>query len=327
MRFLKVTDNQQLTISETAVPAYTNHECLVKVAGLGINRADLLQKAGKYPPPKGVTSILGLEVCGTVDAIGSQVTELSVGDKVMALLPGGGYAEYVNVHAKQLIKLPEHFDITQGAGFIETFVTAYQALFSYGHLTANKNVLIHAGASGVGTAAITLAKSLGCFVAVTTSSEEKCQACLSLGADVAINYKEMDFEAECKANGWGFDVIVDVVAGPYLAKNINIANQDAQIVILAILGGRFTEPVDIAKMLFKRVSIHASTLRNRSDDYKNQLIEQFLNQFGEMLYTQGSSLVPYIYQSFSWAEVNQAHLLLEKNQTVGKVVLLVDDND
>jgi len=323
VRYINVQDDQTLVFDTTNQPSVSNNDCLIKVKAAGVNRADLLQKAGKYPPPKGSSSILGLEVCGEVVSTGENVKGVEVGDSVMALLSGGGYAEYVNVDARHVLPLPDDYSIIDGGGFMETFVTAFQALFDYGKLQTGQKVLIHAGASGVGTAAISLAKAIGCHVVVTASTEEKCKACIELGADVAINYKNQDFVSVCKELNTFFHVVVDVVAGDYVNRNLSVMNPDGHIVILSILGGRFVQKLDIAKMLQKRVSIHASTLRNRTDDYKASLIARLNDQFGHLL-SSSNPLKPTIYKAFDWNCVEQAHELLAENQSVGKVVLTLN---
>lgn len=322
MRYLAVDETQQLTFSETEQPLIDSDECLIQVQAIGINRADLLQKAGKYPAPKGESEILGIEVSGTLVQVGSNVENWQAGQSVYALVPGGGYAEFVKVKASHLMALPENKTPTQGAAIAETFLTAYQSLFAIANLQEGEKVLIHAGASGVGCAAIQLAKAKGCFVATTVGNDDKAKACKALGADIAINYKQLDFAAWAKENRCQFDVIVDVVAGEYVAKNINVAALDCRIVTLAILGGRFSQDFDMAKMLGKRISLFASTLRNRSDDYKAELVSRFEQDFGEAI--ANGSLTPIIDSVYSWQQANQAHEKMANNANIGKLVLEVD---
>ncbi len=322
MKYIDVDDAQALVFAETAKPEIAANECLVKVKAIGVNRADILQRAGKYPPPKGESLILGIEVSGEIAACGDQVTSKSVGDKVCGLVPGGAYAEYVKVNASHLIDLPPHYGYVEGAALTETFLTAYQSLFSIASLQPNEKVLIHAGASGVGTAAIQLAKAKQAYVVVTTSNQEKAQACLALGADEVINYKDTDFVQYCKDKALSFDVTIDVVAGGYLNKDINIAALDGRIVILSMLGGRFSEQIDVAKLLMKRLTITASTLRNRSDSYKSELVSEFLQDFGEVL--NDNVIKPVVDSALPWQQVEQAHQILMNNQNIGKVVLTLD---
>lgn len=310
------------------MPEIAADECLLKVKAIGVNRADLLQRAGKYPPPMGESLILGLEVsgeivqCGEYAGVNHLAKPWKVNDKVFALVAGGGYAQYVKVKAKQLFSLPEHFTFEQGAACAEVFLTAYQSLFSIANLADKGNVLIHAGASGVGSAAIQLAKAKDCYVVTTVSSEIKAQACLALGADVAINYQEMDFVAYSKANmPLGFDIIIDVIAGEYVAKNIKVAALDGHIVTLSMLGGRYCAQLDIAKLLAKRLTLSASTLRNRSEGYKAQLVADFINDFYAELAT--GQIKPVIDSVYPWQQVEQAHKKMANNENIGKLILVV----
>ncbi len=323
MKYISVNQQQQLVFAAVECPRITTSQCLIKVHAIGVNRADILQRQGKYPPPAGESTILGLEVSGEIVACGGAVDHWQRGDKVYGLVAGGGYAEYVAINAEHLMKLPDNYTYEQGAAIAEVFLTAYQSLFSLAQLQPQQSVLIHAGASGVGTAAIQLAKAKQCKVVVTVGHEEKAQACILLGADAAINYQEVDFVAWAKKNHpQGFDVIVDVVAGEYLNKNIKVAALDARIIILAMLGGRFSQSVDIAKLLMKRLTIQASTLRNRSDGYKKQLIIDFVNDFYPLL--KKGKIHPVIDSVFSWQETEQAHQLMLTNNNIGKIVLRVD---
>ncbi|MBL4911486.1 MAG: NAD(P)H-quinone oxidoreductase [Alteromonadaceae bacterium] len=323
MKYIAVNKQQQLIFSVVERPIITASQCLIQIHAIGVNRADILQRQGKYPPPVGESLILGLEVCGEIVACGDNVKNRHVGDKVFGLVAGGGYAQYAAINVDHIMTLPKHFSFAQGAAIAEVFLTAYQSLFTLAHLQNQQSVLIHAGASGVGTAAIQLAKAQQCYVTVTVSSEEKAQACIALGADAAINYNKTDFVTWTKEHHpQGFDVIVDVVAGEYLNKNIKVAALDARIVILALLGGRFSKEVDIAKLLMKRISIKASTLRNRSDDYKTQLITDFSNDFSQLL--ENGTIKPVVGKTFSWQEAEQAHQLMLANANIGKIVLTVD---
>ncbi len=326
MKYIHVDNQQSLVLSQTAMPEITADECLIKVHAIGVNRADLLQRVGKYPPPAGESSILGLEVSGEIVQCGeySGVNHLGklweIGDKVFALVAGGGYAEFVKVKAAQLFVLPEGFTFEQGAACAEVFLTAYQSLFTIAALTSKSQVLIHAGASGIGSAAIQLAKAKQCDVVVTVGSEEKVQACLALGADVALNYQETDFVSWSKVNvPSGFNVIVDVVAGEYVAKNINVAALDSHIIILSMLGGRYCTQLDVAKLLSKRLTISASTLRNRSDDYKAKLVSCFINDFYTDLCS--GKIKAIIDTVYPWQQVEFAHKKMANNENIGKLVL------
>lgn len=328
MQYINVDNQQSLIMSETAKPEISADECLLRVKAIGVNRADLLQRAGKYPAPAGESSILGLEVsgeivqCGELAGINSFGEPWKSGDKVFALVAGGGYAEFVKVKAAQLFTLPEAFSFEQGAACAEVFLTAYQSLFTIAGLEPKSTVLIHAGASGVGSAAIQLAKAKHCYVVVTVGNAQKTQACLALGADVAINYQESDFVSWSKANvSSGYDVIIDVVAGEYVAKNINVAALDGHIVTLSMLGGRYCPPLDIAKLLGKRLTLSASTLRNRSDDYKAKLVHDFINGFYAELLT--GQIKPIIDTVYPWQQAELAHEKMANNENIGKLVLTV----
>lgn len=313
----KQSQLQQVTV---AVPGLKAGQVLVKVAAAGINRADLLQRSGLYPPPAGESDILGLEVAGTVVAVSEGVSSDWLGEAVFALVPGGGYAQYVALPAEHLIKKPAALGMAQAAACAEVFLTAFQAMRAVGNLPDQGALLVHAGASGVGTAAIQLGKALGCFVAVTVGSDDKAQACLALGADVAINYKTHDFSAELKAvRPQGFDLIIDPVAADYIAKDIQLLALDGQIVVLSMLGGRMTPELDLGLMLKKRGQLLCSTLRSRTDSYKAALISDFNQQFGGAL--AAGNIKPVLAESIDWSEAERAHQLLSANAVVGKLVL------
>lgn len=314
--------NSTLKFVERPLPVPSTDQVLVKVAAAGINRADLAQRAGIYPPPPGESPILGLEVAGTVVAVGDSSLQHWLDQEVFGLVPGGGYAEYALLHAGHILKRPVGFSAAQAAGTAEVFLTAYQAMIELGGLTAGGAVLLHAGASGVGTAAISLAKAMNATVAVTVGSDEKAAACKSRGADHCINYKNTDFVAALKALvPHGFNVIVDPVAGDYIPKDLQLLAQDGRIVVLAMMGGRQVPAFDLALMFKKRGQLICSTLRNRSDSYKTALCQAFLQRFGEQLAT--GALSPLIAQSFDWQEADKAHQLLASNAVVGKLVLTI----
>lgn len=324
MKYINV-DNKNLVFAEQALPTIAKDECLVKVHAIGVNRADLLQRAGKYPAPVGESTILGLEVSGKIVECGSNVNsnDWQQDDKVFALVAGGAYAEFVVVKAAQLFKLPDNFSYEQGAACAEVFLTAYQSLFTIAKLKNNSNVLIHAGASGVGSAAIQLAKAKNCHVVATVGSNVKARACLALGADDVINYHDVDYVQWTKQHlSKGYDVIIDVVSGSYLSKNISVAALDGFIVILSMLGGRYSEQLDIAEMLVKRITINGSTLRNRDNDYKACLVNDFNQNFYDDLVT--GNVTPVIDSVYSWQDAELAHEKMASNKTIGKLILLID---
>jgi putative PIG3 family NAD(P)H quinone oxidoreductase len=325
LKYITVNAHQQCEFSQREIPAISANQCLIKVKAIGVNRADLLQKAGKYPPPPGESPILGLEVSGEIIEVGTAVSNYRIGQRVFGLVAGGGYAEYVVINAEHIIPLPDSFTFEQGAAIAEVFLTAYQALFAIGKLSEQERVFIHAGASGVGTAAIQLAKAVKAQVAVTVSSDEKAKICQQLGADCVINYRSADIVQEALAfNASGFDVIVDVTAGENINKDIQFAAKNGRIIVLAMLAGRFTQPIDMAAMLQKRLSIIASTLRNRSDEYKTQLIRNFSCQFMPLF--EKKIIKPVIDRCFPWQQVEQAHQRMSLNQNSGKIILVVDEH-
>ncbi|WP_448549412.1 NAD(P)H-quinone oxidoreductase [Thalassotalea fusca] len=321
MKFISVNQLNELSITEGETPAISDNEVLVEVKAIGVNRADILQRYGKYPAPKGESDILGLEMSGIVTKVGNQVKQWQSGDAVFGLVPGGAYAQYTKLLASHLFSLPSGFTFEQGASLAEVFLTAYQSLCAIARVQTGDKVLIHAGASGVGTAAIQLAKAMECEVVVTVGNEHKEKACRQLGADHVINYQTQDFVEWTKENlPAGFDVIIDVVAGDYINKNIKVCALDGRIVILSMLGGRYAEHIDVAKLLQKRISIFASTLRNRSNDYKTELISNFNNRFS---FSSGQ-LMPVIDTILPWQASNDAHQILMENRNVGKVVMTVE---
>lgn len=326
MKYLAVQSDHTLSFDVMEIPTPSDNQCLIKVHAFGVNRADLLQKAGKYPPPPGESSVLGLEVCGEIVDCGAQVNSKvenwQVGQRIFGLVGGGGYAEYAVINAEHMIALPKSFSFEMGAAAAEIYLTAYQSLFKIAKIQPEHKVLVHGGASGIGAAAIQLAKLIGCEVVTTAGNKDKVAFALGIGADVAINYQETDFVAWQKEHlPQGFDVILDIVAGDYVAKNIAVAAMDAKIVTLAMLGGRFSDKLDIAKMLMKRITLTASTLRNRSDSYKQLLIERFCEKFYQML--EKGDLVPIIDESIPWHQANQLHEKMSNNVNMGKLVLTI----
>ena len=320
MKYISHEDGN-LAFSETDKPVLKPHEVLVKVAAIGVNRADSMQRQGKYPPPKGDSPILGLECAGTVDELGSDVDKSWLNKRIFTLCAGGAYSEYVAVDAKQLMELPDELTMVEGAAISEVYLTAFGALFELGKLKKGQTALIHAGASGVGGAAIQMAKSAGASVVITAGSDEKCVHAKALGADHAINYKTTDFEDYMKKHDLKANAIVDPVSGSYLNKNAAISAMDCQIVMLAFLDGRFAE-VDFAALLGKRISFHASTLRNRSIEFKRTLRDDFVSSFYSDIAAKKYDFN--VYKTLPWDKANEAHAILERNENAGKVVLLVN---
>ncbi|MFC3095828.1 NAD(P)H-quinone oxidoreductase [Alteromonas sediminis] len=316
--------DNNLKVVKTHPPTHAAHQVLIAVEAFGVNRADILQRQGKYPPPQGESEILGLEVAGEVIGCGPSVTRWKLGDRVCGLVAGGGYAQKVVVNEQHLMALPDSLTMSAAAGLSEVFLTAYQALFTIANIQAGERVLIHAGASGVGLAAIQLAKLHQCDVAVTVSSEKKGAVCKAYGANLIVNYQQQDFVNEIKSK-WqhGVDVVVDVVGGDYIPRNMNVLNMDGRIVCLSMLGGRMVEQFDLARLLAKRITLFGSTLRNRSQQYKAKLTREF-----EALYMKkfasGELKVP-LDAVFKAEQVADAHAKLEANDSVGKLVCYWDD--
>ncbi|NVK55375.1 MAG: NAD(P)H-quinone oxidoreductase [Alteromonadaceae bacterium] len=302
------------------VPAFSASQVLVKVAAFGINRADLLQRAGRYPAPEGESPVLGLEVSGVIEAIGDSVEGWLTGQRVCAIVAGGGYAEYVAIEASHLIAIPDNMSDTQAAGLSEVFLTAYQALKWVGEINPGNKALIHAGASGVGLAALQLCRLWDVSTATTASSTKKLNVCKDAGAKLLINYKEQDFAAEIKSK-WpdGVDMVLDMVAGDYLNRNLKILAMDGNVVYLAMLAGRFADKLDMGLLLGKRATVRGTTLRNRDNQYKARLVKDFCRDCLPAL-TKGSLTVP-VDTVYAVADINQAHQQVLANDTCGKVIV------
>jgi putative PIG3 family NAD(P)H quinone oxidoreductase len=295
-------------------------EVLVEVRATAVNRADLLQAQGQYPPPPGASAILGLEVSGVVRAVADGVSDWAAGDRVLALLPGGGYAERAAVPTGLLLRLPEKWSFTQGAAVPEAWLTAFLNLFIEGQLTAGESVLIHAGASGVGTAAIQMAREAGAVVYATAGSAEKLEACRRLGAALAIDYKRQDFAVEIKAHsgGQGVDLVLDPVGAAYLSRNLDVLAAGGRLVTIGIMGGRRAE-IDLGRVLGRSLRLIGSRLRHRPVEEKIRIVRQFEERFWPLL-TDGR-LVPIIDRVFPITEAEAAHAYVRDNRNIGKVIL------
>lgn len=309
-------------MGEYPAPMPGDYELLVRIEATALNRADLLQKSGKYPAPEGVSPILGLEMAGVVVETGSQVTRYETGDHIFGLLPGGGYAEYCVIHERMAMYQPEGFSFEEAAAMPEAFLTAFQALKYLGEIKKNETVLIHAGASGVGSAAIQMAKRLfNCKVISTAGKKKKVKACSKLGADLAINYKKQDF-AEVIIAELGedsVDLVIDFVGAPYWEKNIDILALDGRLIHLSMLGGAEVNKMNLVPVLRKRLAIRGSTLRNRSEQYKMNLTSDFHSYAMDLV--EAGDIQPVIDSIFDWTEVEAAHRLMEKNRNIGKIIL------
>lgn len=304
-------------------PVPNADQIIIQVAYAGVNRPDALQRAGLYNPPAGASDLPGLEASGTVVEIGENVSDLAVGDRVCALLPGGGYAEYVATPAAHCLPIPTGLSMKQAACLPETFFTVWSNVFMRGGLQAGERILIHGGSSGIGTTAIQLANAFGARVFVTAGSDEKCQACTDLGAERAINYRDEDFVDVMRAVG-GADVILDMVGGPYIPRNLKGLADDGRLVQIAFLQGPKTE-VNFVQLMTRRLTFTGSTLRPQSDLAKAKIAQQLRNVVWPLL-SQGK-IAPVIDSTFNMAEAAAAHSRLESSAHIGKIVLAVDPDE
>ncbi len=311
-----------LVTEERPLPARGPGEVLVKVAAAGVNRPDVMQRLGLYPPPKGASDIPGLEIAGEIVALGPGVTRWAVGDRVMGLVSGGGYAQYCPVHETNALPAPATLSLTEAGAVPETYFTVWHNVFQRGGLRSGETLLVHGGSSGIGTTAIQLAKAFGARVIVTAGSPEKCAACLRLGADRAIDYKQEDFVAETKAatNGKGADVILDMVGGDYIERNYEAAAVEGRIVQIAFQGSpRAT--VDFRRIMLKRLHHTGSTLRSRTIAEKAAIAAAVAENVLPLLMQDRAK--PVIHATFPLAQAAAAHALMESSAHIGKIVLLV----
>lgn len=314
--------DQKLVTESRAVPSPRAGEVLVRVRAAGVNRPDLLQRRGLYPPPAGVTDIPGLEISGDVAAIGSGVTGIKTGQKICALVAGGGYAEYCIVPAVQCLPVPKNLGWIAAAGIPETFFTVWTNLFDHGKLTKGDRVLVHGGASGIGTTAIQFARSFGAKVYVTAGTDEKCNACRKLGAHGAINYKNQDFVAEIMkaTDDKGVDVVLDMVGGDYIGRNLKILAPGGRHVSIAMQRGRTAE-VDIFQIMSKRLVMTGSTLRAQTVSAKGKIAKALKKHIWPLVTRKRIS--PVVDQVFGLEDAQAAHDYLEAGKHFGKVILRV----
>ncbi len=313
-------DENMLSVGEVDAPSMSAAALRIRVAGAGVNRADILQRRGLYPPPPGASEIIGLECAGEVVEVGANVEGFGVGDRVMALLAGGGYAEEVVAPAACAMRVSDRMSLVDAGGVPEVFVTAFLNLFRLGGLQRAETVLIHGGSGGVGTAAIQLAKRAGARVAVTAGSEERCRRCLELGADAAVDYRRHDFTLETLdlSGGRGADLILDCVGGPYLERHLEVLATEGRLVLIGLQGGARAE-IDLAQLLRKRLQIVGSTLRARPVAEKGRIIRDFQERFGDDLAT--GRISPVIDRTLPFADAGEAHRLLKAGEIFGKIVL------
>lgn len=318
---VKSEESGPLLVWEEVPPvSFGPDEVLVRVKATAVNRADLMQAAGQYPPPPGASDILGLEMAGVIEAVGKRVTDWKAGDRVCALLPGGGYAEQVAVPAEMLLALPKSWTFEMGTAVPEVWLTAYVNLFLEGDLQAGETVLIHAGASGVGTAAIQLARAADAIPFVTAGTEEKLIRCRQLGAELAINYKEQDFLEKIlvATDNQGVDLILDPVGGAYLDRNIQALRRFGRLINIGLLGGTQGE-MNVGLLLGRRLRVIGSTLRTRPPAEKVAITKKFESGFWPLL--KSGELTPIIDTTFPLPQAQAAHEYVRENRNIGKVIL------
>lgn len=311
---------EQLVLATRPCPRPKAHEVLIRVEAAGVNRPDVVQREGRYPPPPGASDIPGLEVAGTVIAAGTEAAWPAVGEHVCALVTGGGYASHCVAAASACLPFPRGFDAIAAGALPETFFTVWHNVFERGTLKQGEAFLVHGGSSGIGTTAIQLARAFGAFVATTAGSDEKCAACRALGADLAINYRTEDFaEAiKAKAPGGGVDVILDMVGGAYTARNLRCLKPDGRLVNIAFLAGSKAE-LDLMPVMLKRLTLTGSTLRSRDDGFKARLAAALKDKVWPLL--DAGRVRPVIHAMLPLAEAAAAHRLMESSAHIGKIVL------
>ena len=313
-----------LQLAQRDLPQPGPGEVLVKVSHAGVNRPDCLQRAGKYPPPDGASDIPGLEIAGEVLALGDGVDPGELGKRVCALVTGGGYAEYCLARPEHCLPVPEGLPMEQAAAMPETLFTVWHNVFQRGYARDGETLLVHGGTSGIGSMAIKLAKLFGLDAIVTCGSDEKCQAARDIGADHAINYKTEDFVERVRdiTGGRGADVILDMVAGDYIQRNLDCLAEDGRLVIIATLGGAKAE-IFVPKLMVKRQTITGSTLRARPDVFKGMLADEIFREVWPLV--ESGELRPAMDRTFPLAEAAAAHARMEAGEHIGKIVLAVAD--
>jgi NADPH2:quinone reductase len=304
-------------------PTPAADEVLIKVAAAGVNRPDCLQRRGLYPPPKGASDLPGLEVAGVIAAVGNEVKSFAVGERICALLAGGGYAEYCAVPAVQCLPVPQGISLSEAAAIPETFFTVWTNVFELGRLQAGERLLVHGGASGIGTTAIQLARALGAEVYATAGSDTKVQLCEQLGAVRTVNYHNEEFLEVIKpmTKGKGIDVIFDIVGGSYLEQNIKLLATGGRLVVIGILGGA-KGTLNLGLVLSKKITVTGSTLRARTPEAKGEIAQALHKHVWPLL--ENGAVKPIIQNSLPLKDAARAHELIEANDTAGKLVLIVD---
>jgi NADPH:quinone reductase len=322
MRAIDVQSGQLVPV-ERPVPVPKAGQVLIKVMAAGVNRPDVMQRQGLYPPPPGASDIPGLEVAGIVIALGANTNTLAVGDKVCALVTGGAYAEYCLACASLCLPFPDKLSFVEAAGIPETYFTVWSNVFDRGQLQKGETLLAHGGSSGIGTTAIQLAKASGASIIVTAGSATKCQFCLDLGADAAINYHEQNFVSEINqiTQGAGVNIILDMIGGDYFPRNLQCLAVVGRLVQIAVQQSPKSD-INLWTVMSKRLTITGSTLRARDDPFKAEIANQLLKYVWPLL-TSGR-IKPIIHSSFALSDAARAHELMESSQHMGKIILTVD---
>lgn len=321
MACMEITEDGGLIEAQRPLPVPAPGEVLIEIEAAGVNRADVLQRKGLYPPPQGASDIPGLEVAGTVVALGEGTSGISIGDKVCALLTGGGYAEYCTADGGQCLPIPEALEMDEAAALPECVFTVWSNVFERAALQPGETLLVHGGSSGIGTTAIQMAHAMGSQVIVTAAYEEKCGACEVLGADLAINYNEDDFVEKARqfTEGRGVDVILDMVGGDYVQRNLKSLAPDGRLVNIAFLKGSKVE-IDLMILMLKRLTITGSTLRARPDEFKAAIAVQVKQNIWPLI--EEEEIVPFIHATFSLSDAMEAHEMMESSEHIGKLVLI-----
>ncbi len=316
----------KLKLVNCKLPIINNHEVLIKVKAIGVNRPDIMQRKGYYVAPKGASSIPGLEVSGKIVKVGNKVKGIKINDKVCALTHGGGYAEFCKVNQKHVLHIPKGLNYIEAACIPENFFTVWYNMFHIGKIKKNESVLIHGGSSGIGTIAIQMAKLINCKVFVTAGSKNKLKKCLEIGADYAINYKKENFEKKILAitKNKGINLILDMTGKEYFNRNLKLLTDKGRLIIIAYLTGRNTS-LDLQQIIKKRLIISGSTLRPRTNYEKGFIARNIKKHYWSKL--EEKKIKPYVYKVFQLKKVIQAHKLMESSKHIGKIVMINDNKE
>ena len=322
IEIVKYGGPENLVLTKRDAPQIEKNELLIKVKAAGVNRPDIMQRQGLYPPPPGASDIPGLEVAGEVVAINSDESNFKIGDKVCALVSGGGYSSYCVAPIKQTLPIPKGLSYIEAAAIPETFFTVWANVFDRGNLKINDKILIHGGASGIGTTAIQLAKSFGAKVFTTVGSDEKCNKMVELGAELAINYNKYDFEKIINkyTNNEGINIILDIIGANYFNKNLNILSKNGKLLIIAFQGG-YENKLNLLPILKKWLTVTGSTLRPRSIEEKGLIAKKLYEKVWPLI--EKKVVLPQIYGSYNLKDANKAHTLVESSQHIGKIILTI----